>query len=91
MTPAESMQSHLADISEDLAQAVESIDAMQIQLDAMTQVAEERHEEVMAAITATNEGAAALHREMSELMALFRNYVSETANLRSAVRRITNG
>lgn len=91
MTPAEAMQSHLAEISEDLALAVETIDAMQIQLDAMTQVAEQRHDEVMDAIAANNEGAAKLHQEMTQLMDMFKNYVTDTAKLRSEVRRITSG
>lgn len=72
MTPAESMQSHLAELSKDFVKLVEDN--------------AERHEETMRALAATNAGFAVLSRQVEEMIGLFRNYVNETATLRSEVR-----
>ncbi len=90
MTPAEAMQSHLAELSEDLAQAVQTLDETSRTLQALAETGEARHNEVMEAIAATNKGAADLHREVTEMMALFRNYVEQTAALRSEVRKVVS-
>lgn len=72
MTPAESMQSHLSELSKDFAQLVEETN--------------ERHEEMMRALAATNAGFTALSVQVERMITLFQNYVDETKGLRSEVR-----
>lgn len=72
MTPAESMQSHISELSKDFAQLVEENN--------------EKHEEIMRALAATNQGFAELAREVERMIGLFGNYVEETKSLRSEVR-----
>lgn len=72
MTPAETMQSHLSELSKDFAQLVEETN--------------ERHEEMMRALAATNAGFTALSIQVERMIALFQNYVEATDGLRSDVR-----
>jgi hypothetical protein len=82
MTPAEAMQSHLAELSEDLARSVEA------------QVEQAKATEVIAGeVTSIREGQSELQQKFGELsdkveemMTLFGNYAKETAGLRSEVR-----
>ncbi len=75
MTPAEAMQSHLAELSEDLAKSVE---AQVEQAKATEQIAEGMNE--------LRQRFGELSDKVEEMMALFGNYVRETATLRSEVR-----
>ncbi len=75
MTPAEAMQSHLAELSEDLAKSVE---AQVEQAKATEQIAEGMNE--------LRHKFGELSDKVEEMMALFGNYVRETATLRSEVR-----
>ena len=75
MTPAESMQHHLADISEDLAEAVEAQTAMAGSLEALATKQQQVIDEVVA-----------LRAEVGTMITLFRSYVQETNALRSEVR-----
>jgi hypothetical protein len=72
MTPAESMQSHISELSKDFVRLVEE--------------SNERHEEMMRALAATNAGFVELSREVERMIALFGTYVEETKGLRSEVR-----
>lgn len=72
MTPAESMRIHLAELSRDFAQLVEENN--------------EKHDEMMRALAATNAGFVDLSREVERMIGLFTNYVEETKSLRSEVR-----
>lgn len=82
MTPAESMQAHLADLSEDLAKSVEA------------QVEQAKSTEVIASeVTSLREGQdelrvkfAELSDEVGRMISLFQGYVTETNKLRSEVR-----
>lgn len=72
MTPAESMQSHLAELSKDFIKLVEDN--------------AERHEETMRALAATNAGFAQLSIQVERMISLFQNFVETTDGLRSEVR-----
>ncbi len=75
MTPAEAMQSHLAELSEDLAKSVEA------------QVEQAKATETIACdIGEIRRVVGELSDRVEEMIALFGNYVRETATLRSEVR-----
>lgn len=78
MTPAEAMQQHLAELSEDMAKSVETQAEMSQTLVAMTVNQKAVMEELVA-----------LRTEVQEMIGLFKNYVQETSNLRSDVRRLS--
>jgi chromosome segregation ATPase len=82
MTPVESIQSHLAELGEDLARSVEAHTEMAASL-----------ETAAAELVALREGQAEIQLKLGELsdevgrmIALFRDYVRETNTLRSEVR-----
>ncbi len=75
MTPAEAMQSHLAELSEDLAKSVE---AQVEQAKATEQIAE--------GMTELRQRFGELSDKVEEMIALFGNYARDTAALRSEVR-----
>lgn len=80
MTPAESMQAHLAELSEDMAKSVEAQTETARSLETLTQNQKLVMDELVE-----------LRTEVQEMIALFKNYVSETANLRSEVRKAASG
>jgi methyl-accepting chemotaxis protein len=75
MTPAEAMQSHLAELSEDLAKSVE---AQVEQAKATEQIAE--------GVLELRHKFGELSDKVEEMIALFGNYARDTAALRSEVR-----
>lgn len=75
MTPAESMQAHLAELSEDMAKSVEAQTETSRSLETMTQ----NQKLVMAELVD-------LRAEVQEMIGLFKTYVKDTAALRSEVR-----
>lgn len=86
MTPAEAMQGHLAELSEDLAKSVEAQMEQAKSMETMT-----------GEVTALREGQDDMRTKMAELsdeagrmIALFQGYVKETQALRSDVRRIAS-
>ncbi len=75
MTPAEAMQSHLAELSEDLAKSVEA------------QVEQAKATETIASdIGEIRRVVGELSDRVEEMISLSGNYVKETATLRSEVR-----
>ncbi len=72
MTPAESMQSHLAAISEDLAEAVEAQTAMAGSLEELATKQQQVIDQIVE-----------LRAEVGQMIALFRSYVTETQALRT--------
>lgn len=84
MTPAEAMQSHLAELSEDMAKSVQSQDEQARSLETLT-----------GEITSLREGQAEIQIKLGELsdevgrmISLFQGYVKDTADLRSKVQKV---
>lgn len=77
MTPAEAMQQHLAALSEDMAASVQAQTDIS---EAMTASAKNQK--------AIMDELVELRTEVQEMIGLFKNYVQETSNLRSEVRKM---
>lgn len=82
MTPAEAMQSHLAELSEDLAKSVEA----QVEQAKATETIASEMVQLREGQDEMRAKFGELSDKVEEMMALFGNYVRETANLRSEVR-----